>query len=337
MPRGPRLDYPGAIHHVIVRGIERRRIFRRDRDRDHFLERLATLVRDTQAALYAWALMPNHAHVLLRTGALPLSRLAQRWLGPYATTFNRVHQRAGHLFQNRFKNTLVEEEPYLLELLRYIHLNPVRSTLPVTLDSLDRYPWTGHAVLLGHRAFPAQDTDFILRQFGTTVDSARQVYRQFVSAAADTPRRCDLEGGGLRRSAGGWQVVQALARGRERWAHDERILGSTDFVQRVLREHADLPARPTINPCATLDALCARAAAHFGLERGEIAGASVRHDVLAARAVISHLAVRHHGMSLTAVGRHLSLSKQSIARALGRAASVYRKRGCTAADFLLDR
>ena len=92
MPRGPRLDYPGALHHLIVRGIERRRIFRSDRDRQSFLERLGSLVVESGAALYAWALMPNHAHALLRTGALPLSRLAQRWLGPYATTVNRVHR-----------------------------------------------------------------------------------------------------------------------------------------------------------------------------------------------------------------------------------------------------
>jgi putative transposase len=130
MPRGPRLDYPGALHHVICRGIERRRIFLSRQDREAFLSRLGELVSETSAALYAWALMPNHAHALLRTGALPISNLAHRWLGSYATAFNRVHRRAGHLFQGRFKNTLVEEEPYLC------HLGLERDTpdrRPVTL------------------------------------------------------------------------------------------------------------------------------------------------------------------------------------------------------------
>jgi REP element-mobilizing transposase RayT len=122
------------------------------RDRDAFLERLGSLVVDSSAGFYARSLMPNHAHVLLRTGDLHLSRLVQRWLGPYASTFNRVHHRCGHLLQNRFKDILVEEDPYLLELVRYIHLNPVRSRLPVTIETLDTYPWTGHAVLLGKRA-----------------------------------------------------------------------------------------------------------------------------------------------------------------------------------------
>jgi putative transposase len=245
-----------------------------------------------------------------------------------------VHHRAGHLFQNRFKNILVEEDPYLLELLRYIHLNPVRSTLPVTLDSLDHYPWTGHAVLLGHHEFPAQDADCVLRQFGATVGGARRAYQQFVCAGAQQGPQRDLDGGGLRRSAGGWQVFPMLARGRERWACDERILGSSDFVDAVRRQIDDQPTRPTCASSAALDALCARTAARFGVERSEIGGASLRRDVLAARAVISHLAVRHHGMSLSAVGRHLALSKQSIARALERAAFVYRERGCTPADFL---
>jgi putative transposase len=101
------------------------------------------LVRSSQAGLYAWALMPNHAHVLLRTGTMPLSRLALRWLGPYAGAFNRTHRRVGYLFQNRFKSILVEADPHFLELVRYIHLNPVRSRLPVNLDLLDQYPWTG--------------------------------------------------------------------------------------------------------------------------------------------------------------------------------------------------
>jgi len=169
MSRCPRLDAPGALHHVIVRGIERRRLFRSAQDRQRFLDRLGTLVIASRAALYAWALMPNYAHALLRTGALPLSRFAQRWLGPYATTFNRVHHRAGHLSQNRFKSILVDEEAYLLELVRYIHLNPVPSRLPVGIDTLDTYPWTGHAVILGQRSFAAQDADFVLSQFGTKV------------------------------------------------------------------------------------------------------------------------------------------------------------------------
>ena len=101
----------------MVRGTERRRIFRSDRDRSRCLERLGAAIAAGGAALYAWCLMPNHVHALIRSGATPLGRLAQRWAGAYACDFNRRHRRAGHLFQNRFKSILVEEERYLLELL----------------------------------------------------------------------------------------------------------------------------------------------------------------------------------------------------------------------------
>lgn len=107
-----------------------------------------------------------------RTRASPLSSLLRRLLTGHAGTFNRSYGRSGHLFQNRFKSILVEEEPYLLELVRYIHLNPVRARA-VAIKDLDRYRWTGHSILLGHRSYPARDTDFILAQFGSKRQSAR--------------------------------------------------------------------------------------------------------------------------------------------------------------------
>jgi hypothetical protein len=116
--------------------------------------------------------MPNHVHLLLRTGLTPLGRLMQRWLGAYASAFNRRHRRAGHLFQNRFKSIVVEEERYLLELVRYIHLNPVRAQLRVTLEELDRYPWTGTRGAARAPPLPVHDVDFVLAQFGASAAAA---------------------------------------------------------------------------------------------------------------------------------------------------------------------
>jgi hypothetical protein len=279
--------------------------------------------------------MPNHAHVLLRTGKLPLSALAQRWLGPYATTFNLLHHRAGHLFQGRFKNVLVEEEAYLLELVRYIHLNPVRSRLPVTIDTLDTYPWTGHAVLLGNASFAAQDTAFVLGQFASKLREARLAYRKFVREGLQNGSSLDLEGGGLRRSSGGWEILLNLKRGRESWEFDERVLGSSDFVQKVLArlEERELP-RPPRDPIRMLDSLCARVALHLGISANEVRSSSLRVNALDGRAMISHVAVCHFGLSLTAVGRHLNVARPSIARALRRAGSVFAHRGCSPEDFL---
>jgi len=209
MPRAPRLDFPGALHHVIERDIERRQIFRDDADRCAFLERLITLLPVSGAALYAWALMPNHAHLLVRSGAGGLSNVMQRLPGAYATTFNHRHHRAGHLFQNRFKSTLVDGEACLRELVRDIHLNPVRSRLAVSLDALERYPWTGHAVRLNQRRCAVQDTAVVLRHFGRTAGEARlpPVCARRDNAGPSCRRRRRA----LQRSAGAWQHVGRLA------------------------------------------------------------------------------------------------------------------------------
>ena len=150
MPRQPRLDAPGLIQHVMARGIERRKLFRDDKDRQSFLDRLAVVLEETQTQCYAWALIPNHFHLLLRTGLTPLSKVMRRLMTGYAVTFNLRHRRSGHLFQNRYKSIVCEEDTYLLELTRYIHLNPLRARLVEDLKSLDKYPWSGHSTILGH-------------------------------------------------------------------------------------------------------------------------------------------------------------------------------------------
>ena len=151
MPRQARLDAPGVLQHVMARGIERRKIFWDDKDRSSFLERLALILEETQTQCYAWALIPNHFHLLLRTGPTPLSKVMRRLMTGYAVTFNKRHKRSGHLFQNRYKSVVCEEDPYLLELIRYIHLNPLRAGLVEDLKELNKYPWTGHSAILGRR------------------------------------------------------------------------------------------------------------------------------------------------------------------------------------------
>jgi len=138
----------------MARGIERRKLFRDDKDRQSFLKRLAIILEETQTQCYAWALIPNHFHLLLRTGPTPLSKVMRRLMTGYAVTFNKRHKRSGHLFQNRYKSVICEEDSYLLELIRYIHLNPLRAKLVQDLKELDKYPWTGHSTLLGKRKDP---------------------------------------------------------------------------------------------------------------------------------------------------------------------------------------
>ncbi len=122
MPRKARIDAAGALHHIIVRGIERRKIFWDDADRDSFVNRLGKVLIETHTDCFAWAMIPNHVHLLMRTGLTPIATVMRRLLTGYAVGFNRRHLRHGHLFQNRYKSIICQQDPYLLELVRYIHL-----------------------------------------------------------------------------------------------------------------------------------------------------------------------------------------------------------------------
>ena len=130
MPRAARIDYPGLIQHVIIRGIERGKIFLDDQDRQLFLDRFSHLLEQTGTDCLAWTLLDNHVHFLLRIGqTCSLACFMRRLLTGHATSFNLRHRRSGHLLQNRYKSIVCEEELYLLELVRYIHLNPLRGGL----------------------------------------------------------------------------------------------------------------------------------------------------------------------------------------------------------------
>ena len=317
MSRQPRLDAPGTLHHVMVRGIERTAIFRDDTDRADFLARLVPLAEQEACTVYAWALLPNHAHLLVQTGQQPLSASLRKLLTGYVVNFNRRHKRAGHLFQNRYKSIVVEEEPYLLELVRYLHLNPLRAQMVTDLRSLDRFPWTGHSALLGIIPRPWQATGAILEQFGPTLARARRAYRAFVAAGIAQGHRPEFGGGGLVRSAGGWAAVQALRRQGDPTVADPRVLGSSDFVDRLLTEAAEDTRRTlrVARPRLALKRLTQRIATRAGLPAPEVWSGRRTRRVSHARRLVCQLAVRYLGYSGAAVARFLGVTTSAVNRA----------------------
>lgn len=138
MPRKSRIDAPGALHHIIAYGLDRDGIFRDDADRDGFIARLAAILVETQTPCLAWALLDDRFHLLLKTGNRPLSLVMRRLLTGHAIALNRRHRRQGKVFRDRFRSVLCQEDTYLTELVRYIHLNPLRAGLVADLDALDR-------------------------------------------------------------------------------------------------------------------------------------------------------------------------------------------------------
>ena len=315
MPRQARLDAPGTLHHVMLRGIERRAIVTDDTDRQDFVRRLGDLVKESSTAVYGWALLTNHAHLLLRSGPDGLPPLMRRFLTGYAQAYNRRHQRHGHLFQNRYKSIVCDEDSYFVELLRYIHLNPIRAGLVGTLSDLERYPWSGHGVLLGEVEGSWQEREWVLSWFGQTANRAQKAYREFVAAGVGQERRPELVGGGRVRSGGGWSVVRGRSRQK---AGDGRILGGEAFVDTVLQEAEErirqqlaLRRNQSGIPEA-IEQVCRQA----GVSSGELRAGSRRRAVSKIRALLAQRLVSKFGMPLAEVARHLGVSLSAIAKSL---------------------
>jgi REP element-mobilizing transposase RayT len=173
------------VHHVLLRGIERRAIFIDDFDREDFLGRLQRQLVDGGAACFAWALIPNHVHLVLRTGDRPLSRLMSCLNTGYARAFNLRHRRSGYLFQNRYRSILVENDAYLLTLVRYVHLNPLKHGLVPSMSALVEYPWCGHAGLMGQRPRGFHTVEEVLSWLDADVERARRELHRWMQPSAD--------------------------------------------------------------------------------------------------------------------------------------------------------
>ncbi len=314
MLRRARIDAPGVLHHVIGRGIEQRDIFIDDIDRRNFLDRLELLAMADAFRVAAWSLLRNHFHLLITTGDLPLSVSMHRLLTGYVVAFNKRHRRHGYLFQNRFKSIVCQQEPYFRELVRYIHLNPLRAGDVADLYALEHHPFAGHGAILGRTERPWQDVNQVLRCFGP--QSPQDGYREFVAAGVGMGRRPELVGGGLVRSAGGWSAVKALRRRGVKIEHDERILGDPQFVAETV-QRADQRLRKSLRLGVArpeIEGVCRRVCEKYGVSFAELCSGSRRQPVAAARAVLSWVAVRELGYSGAEVARFLGVTNSCVTR-----------------------
>ncbi len=316
MPRRARLDTPGTLHHVIVRGIEKRKIVDDDQDREKFIERLGELSLSTQTAIYAWALMSNHAHLLLRSGPQGLSSFMRKLLTGYAGYYNRRHYRHGHLFQNRYKSIVVEEDVYFKELVRYIHLNPLRAKMVESLPSLDRYAWSGHGSVMGQVAYEWHDTEYVLNWFGKRLKQARQNYRCFVEKGVAMGRQPHLVGGGLVRSAGGWSEVKALRRIGLKEKADDRILGGGAFVSQMIDETELARKYRLVNldrekaTCELVERYCHEK----GVSSQALSGGSRVRNVSKLRSELACKLIDELGLSFAEIARLLGVSTSAISK-----------------------
>ena len=233
MARPLRIAYPGAFYHVTSRGNERKDVFKSRRDREKFLDYLASATERYGAAVHAYCLMSNHYLLLLETPEGNLSEIMRHINGAYTTYFNIKRKRSGHLFQGRYKAILVEADEYLVELSRYIHLNPVRAG---AVERPEHYPWSSYQGFTGQSKLPEWlRTSFILGCFAKKEADARRKYRSFVEDML------------------GKEYENPLMK-----TFGSTILGSADFVDEISAAHvkgkedANIPAlrqfagRPTM-------------------------------------------------------------------------------------------
>lgn len=329
MPRHRRLEIPGAIYHVMTRGIERREIFRDDQDRGEFLRRLEEGIGSTGSKCYGWVLMPNHLHLLIRTGIRPLSDLMRKLLTGYAVYFNRKYKRNGYLYQNRYKSILCQEDAYLLELVKYIHLNPLRAKIVKDINGLNKYKWSGHSVLVGLN-MPCnkfQSTGEILGRFSDSKIKAQQKYLEFIESGKGMGKREDLTGGGLRRSAGGWKGVYALKRAKDYWRGDERVLGDGEFVNQVLKisEEEMLKKERLKRAGWDINRVVRRVCELLSINEQEILRRSCGGKRSWARGLIAYWSSKELGISGVEIGKYFGITKQSVGEAIMRGEKVARE------------
>jgi putative transposase len=268
-------------------------------------------------------------HLLVRSGIVPLATLMRRLLTGYAIYFNRRYRRHGQLFQNRYKSILCQEDLYLLELVRYIHLNPLRAGIVRDLKALDSYAHTGHATLMGKQEVVWQDCGQILRYFASKKTSARKKYREFVEKGADLGRRPDLVGGGLIRSMGGWQQVKKAMRGINCGKGDERILGDSDFVLNILAQCNEKMERgyQLAAKGIDMDALARYGAGLFNLEASQVMAAGRYPTVVQARSLLCYWAVRELGITAADLARKIVITQPAVSISVKRGEKIAQTKG----------
>lgn len=266
----------------MMRGLERRRLFRDDRDRRDWISRMVRIFPAHGTRCFAWALMPNHVHLVLRSGPTGLSRVMARLNTGYARSFNLRHERAGYLFQNRFRSRLVGDDADLRILVRYVHLNPVKGQLVRSLARLEHFRWCGHGALVGTRpAWPFEDVDFVLGLFGSTCARARRALGSWMSDDVTNP---------------------------EATCGDATLLETEEALEATCNE--------------PLDAMIDRVSRHFGVDAEDLRGPRRARGLSEARAVIAFLAVTRCGVPEAEMGPRIGLSHSGVSRALERGAAL---------------
>ncbi len=275
MARKPRIHYPAALYHVILRGNARQDIFFEDEDRYRFYLLLQEGVERYGHRIHAFCLMTNHVHLAIQVGEVPLSRIMQNLCFRYTRWINWRRNRTGHLFQGRFKAVLVDGDAYLLELTRYLHLNPVRAGM---VPAPEDYPWSGHRAYIGCETIPWLTTDWVLSQFAENSERARHAYRQFVDKGKEDGHLQEFQSGA---------------------DSDSRFLGNDDFIDKVLF-YAEQKPKCRIDLAGVLAGVCQK----YMIQEKDLAAPGKYRNLSEARAMAAWLILETGVATLADLSRY---------------------------------
>lgn len=288
MARKPRLHFPGACYHVILRGNQGQAVFSNDKDRNRFFFLIKEGIDRYQHRVHAFCLMTNHIHLALQVGDVPLSRIMHNLSFRYTQYINKKKKNGGHLFQGRYKAIVIEMDSYLLELIRYIHLNPVRAGM---INILDEYPWSSHQAYLGMKEIGWLTTDWLLSRYSKQITKARKEYVEFVN----------------RGLAGGQRKEFHIGN------HEGRILGNDDFVQKVLDKMKEQTGKPY-----TLEEVISVICQQHSIEPDDLARGGRQRKFSEPRAMVALLVRESSHLSLTELGQKFNRDLSGLSQAANR-------------------
>ncbi|NOQ21116.1 MAG: hypothetical protein GQ565_00505 [Candidatus Aegiribacteria sp.] len=321
MARSNRLDWKSAVHHVMARGIEKRAIFKDDRDKAQFVSRIEKCAAETGVSIYAWALMPNHIHLLIRTRKMPLSKFMQKLLTGHANYFNKKYDRVGHLFQNRYKSILVQADIYLLKLVRYIHLNPLKAELVSDHEMLKKYPWTGHPGLIYPGYYPWQETDQVLNTFSGNKTNKIKQYAQFIVEPGETIYQDGrFDEGSFLLGANGLLSLEESEEDMRGYSQYQ-ILGNYDFARKIYNEvnrRKKDHLRDREYEHESVAKILKYIEKKWGINKRALTSKGRTRSISRAREFVSYTLVNILGLSLVDSGRILNLSSQGVHAAADR-------------------
>ena len=290
MARKPRIHYPGALYHVILRGNAGQTVFSSDADRNRLLLLLQEGTCRFGYQVHAFCLMTNHIHLVLQAGDMPLSKGMQNLAFRFTRWVNFHERRTGHLFQGRYKAILVDTDSYLLELVRYLHFNPVRAAMVATPSD---YCWSSHRCYRGEEQIPWLTTDLALAQFHDCSTTSRNAYDAFMADGAGEKQRKEFHSG----------------------SHEGRILGDDRFAGEVLAQTGNI-----VRTFVKVDLLKSAVLQEFGCTMVDLGTRHQKQSLATARAVMGLLAAQTGAATLTEVGKWFGRDVVTMSAAVRRLA-----------------